>query len=263
MASQFCMQCGTQLSAEAQFCAKCGHPLGGAAPAQAPSPAAAPLGPQAPPPSTPAPNAPAAAAAPPLSSTLGVDGVRKFLLQHQLLGTGRNFRVLSHEKQHLFTIHENLGQEFQTNLASRISAPMGGFQMGFVQPTPRTLLWSVADSSGQMQGTIGIQVAGRSTVATLMDANRASQLIIDIQGGMAGGLTAKAMFPDGREMFHAHGNTLHHNFQLLDPNGAEVAKIHEAWASVRDTYNLDVLGAVDPVCALVFSIMIEIEKAAQ
>lgn len=265
MAAQFCMQCGTQLPGDAQFCAKCGHPIGagaspgGSAGAPAPPPPAAPTATAAPP----TPTAPAAPAQP-LGVTLGVSSIRNFLLQHQLLSTGRNFRVLSHEKKHLFTVHENLGQEFQANLANeRPSAAVMGLQMGFVPPPSRTLLWSVVDSSGATQGTIGIQVTGRSTVATLMDASRAPQLIIDIQRSLVGGLTAKATFPDGREMFHSHGNALHHNFIVQDPNGGEVAKIHEAWASVRDTYNLDVLGPVDPVCPLVFAIMIEVEKAQQ
>ncbi len=252
MAAQFCLQCGAQVPADAQFCAKCGHPIGGgAAPAAAGSPASSP--PVSPPPTP-------AVPAQPLGPALGLDGMQKFLLQHEMLTTGRNFRVLSHDKRHLFTIHENRGQEFQVNLVNRLATPALATMRNPGQMRPGTLLWSVVDPSGATRGTIGVQVQGQTMVSTLMDPNQAPLEIIEIQRGMVGGLTARATFPDGREMFRAHGNTMHHNFEVKDPNGGAVAKIHEAWASVRDTYNVDVTGPIDPVCALVFAIMIEVEK---
>ena len=75
-------------------------------------------------------------------------------------------------------------------------------------------------------------------------------------------MTATAVAPDGRPLLEAKGHLISHNFSLHDGSGAEVAKVHEAWASVRDTYNLDVSAKVDPLAPLIFAILIDREKEA-
>jgi uncharacterized protein YxjI len=85
-------------------------------------------------------------------------------------------------------------------------------------------------------------------------------LVVDVEQGMIGKLTATAALPDGRPLFEVRGNTVRHNFSVHGPAGEELAKIHEDWASVRDTYNLDIVGNVDPLAPLIFAILIDNEK---
>jgi uncharacterized protein YxjI len=205
---------------------------------------------------------PAASDGSALRAALAVEGCKKFLVQHQLLSDGRNYRVLNHEKRHLFTVKENVRQEMVANLFGGARAPEQGLHYGAVAPQSHTFVWTVADSANNPQGAISIQVAGNAAVSTLTDSTGAPVLAVNVQRGMMGGLTATAAFPDGRTMFEARGNLLRHNFAIHDASGAAVAKIHEAWASVRDTYNLDLEGSVDPLCALIFAILIDREKAA-
>jgi len=192
-----------------------------------------------------------AADLPPLSTTLGLEGVQKFMLQHQLLSGARVYQVLTHEKRHLFTLRENSQQEMMARSQGGAPAGIGS----------RVFIWSVVDPSGTVQGAVSIQETGNAAVSTVADASGKAILAVNVQRGMAGGLNAMAAFPDGRPMFTAKGNLMRHNFSIHDPTGAEVAKIHEAWASVHDTYSLVLTGSVDPVCPLVFAILIDREKA--
>jgi uncharacterized protein YxjI len=270
MSAQFCMKCGKPLQPSAAFCAGCGNPVGGppgaapgGAPAAATAPGAAPAAVAAPalvdaasaaPSATPPPVSDGSA----LRAALGLQGGQKFLLQHEMLSGGRNYRVMNHEKRHLFTVREGRVQALTTDL-------LGGMRMreGLtlnVGGRPLSYSWTVADAPGNPQGAIAIEVQGNTAVSTLSDATGAPVLSIRVQRGMMGGLTATAASSDGRTLLEAKGNLLHHNFSIHDASGAEVAKIHEAWASVRDTYNLDLTGNTDPLFPLIFAILIDREK---
>ena len=254
MAAHFCMKCGQPLPTGAAFCAACGTPV----------PGGAPLASGAPP--SPAPTAAAAPGAPPtrpLGSLLGLEGLRNFLLQHQLVGMGHSYRVMDHQKRHLFTAKENVGQELQSNFLGRSTAgaTLPGFYPGLFPSgmVTRTFVWSLHDATGNLQGTIAIQLLGNNAVSTLTDAAGTPILAVNVQRGFTS-MTATAAYPDGRPALEAKGHLISHNFSLHDPTGAEVAKIHEAWASVRDTYNLDVAPRSDPLAPLIFAILIDREK---
>lgn len=238
------MGCGQPLQPEAQFCAGCGRPVGGS-----PPPLATPGGPSL-----------ATPAGPTLTATLGLEGCRNFLLQHQLISGGRNYRILNQEKRHLFTVKESLGQELRANFLGGGGQQGSGFHLGGIALGTRTFAWAVLDSTGNQAGGITIQVRGFNAVSTLADSTGAPVLSVNVDRGMVGGLTATAAFPDGHAMFQARGNLMRHNFSIHEPSGQEVAKIHEAWASVRDTYNLDLVGNVDPLSVLIFAILIDREK---
>jgi len=248
MAAQYCRACGTPLPADAEFCTSCGKPT-----RDAPGPAPPLGGPLPPPPPPPV-------AGPPLGAVLGVAGKRSFLLQHQLGTGGRNYRVLDAEKHHLFTAHEDVSQELRTNFLGGMGQQASGFRLGPALVGTTTYLWRVLDAQGTPRASISIQMQLGSAVSTLADAQGAPILAVNVQRRALGGMTATAAFPDGRAMFEAKGNLIHHNFSIHDPAGTEVAKIHEAFASVRDTYNLDLVGPVDPLCVLIFAILIDREK---
>jgi len=272
MAAQFCMSCGKPLPADAKFCSACATPVGTGTSAANPAPAAV-ASSTAPPPvvapltpasvAPPAPAGPPAPAAPPLAETLGLQGCRSFILEHQLLSGGRSYRVLDHEKRHLFTVKENLAQELMANAFRGRTAPQNGLHFGRVEAPARTALWTVADRAGTPQGAITIQFAGNVASSTLSDSAGAAVLGVSVERSMMGGLTATAAFPDGRAMLRTHGNLLRHNFQIQDAAGREVAKVHEGFVSIRDAYHLDLVGDVDPLSPLVFAILIDREKAAQ
>ncbi len=61
-------------------------------------------------------------------------------------------------------------------------------------------------------------------------------------------------------MLGTSGNLLRHNFRIQDAGGNEVARVHEAWVAVRDTYGVEMVGSLDPVYPLVFTILIDFEK---
>jgi zinc-ribbon domain len=260
MASSFCIACGKPLPSGAQFCTSCGHAVpsvtsGGTA---GPAPPAAPdfvaAAAPAPPPASPV--------ATSLAPALGLAGGRSFLLQHQLIGAGHSYRVLDREKRHLFTVKEDLGGELRANFLGRMGQQQPGFYLGRLGPVTRTFSWWVVDGAGNVQGTITIQLSGRTAVSALSDANGAPVFAVSVDRGMMGGMTATAAYPDGRAMLEAKGNLMHHSFSIHDASGREVAKIHEAWASVRDTYTLDLVGEVDPVYPVIFAMLIDREKEA-
>lgn len=275
MATQFCTNCREPLAAGALFCAACGSPTRGTTPetAQAPStpdpdggtPSAASsdaTGSNCGPTTSPGALSGVPSVEPPLGSVLGLQGVRNFLLQHELLSGGRNYRVLNHEKRHLFTVREDVRQELVEGFLGEPAGPAHGFHLGRAAHQVPSIAWTVADAAGNPRGTIQIQASGNAAVSTLANGSGTPILSVNVERSMVGGVSATAAFPDGRAMFAARGNLMRHDFSIHDPSGAEVAKIHEAWASMRDTYNLDVVGSVDPLCPLIFAILIDREKAA-
>lgn len=202
---------------------------------------------------------PPRSAEPPLSETLGLRGGRNFLLQHQFTALGRSYRVMNSEKRQLFTVKEELEQELNTNL-DRLLGQQGAGAEGLAALGQRVFLWTVRDATGAVRGGLQFRTSGFHAVATLVDSAGVPLLVVNVDRSVVGGLTATAAFPDGRPMFQTHGNLIHHNFSIADPSGRELAKIHEAWASVRDTYGLDLVADVDPLGPLIFAIIIDREK---
>ena len=262
MASQFCMSCGQPLASGAQFCANCGNRVSQAP--SAPGPASLALG------GTPGPSgglaspaAPATVAppapAPSISEQLGLQNVRRFLLQHLLVGPKHSYRVMDLEKRHLFTLGENVREDRQVGWQQLLghipggSVPMVSF--GGVDH-PGTSYWVIDDMAGNIHGTLTLQLSGHTAMCTLADASGTPTLVVNVTHHPLK-IEANATSSDGRPMLEARGNLLHHNFSIHDASGAEVAKIHEAWASVRDTYNLEMVGNVDPLSAIVFAVLID------
>ena len=137
------------------------------------------------------------------------------------------------------------------------------FGLGSATMGRSTFVWTVHDPAGTPRGRITFQLSGYHAVSVLTDSAGVPVLQVDVNRGLVGGLTATAALPDGRPMFQTHGNLIRHNFSILDPSGRELAKIHEAWASVRDTYSLDLVANVDPLGPLIFAILIDREKEAK
>ncbi|HEV2166397.1 MAG TPA: hypothetical protein VGS23_05410 [Thermoplasmata archaeon] len=281
MAAQFCMGCGSPLAPNAKFCASCGTgvaappmsaPMGsGAGPAGMAAPPAAPIPPPptlsapAPPPPSPAMSmsaSPPTPPSPPLGEVLGLTGRRNFLLQHILLSGARNYRVLDHEKHPLFTVKESVQQELQNSFQNGPFGQGMGMRMGGAGPPMPNMDWVVEDSSGNVRGNLRLQVSGNEAISTLSGSDGVPVLAVRIDRGLVGGLHAYVGFPNGPTMFETQGNLLRHSFQIKDPSGREVAKIHEAFVSVRDTYNLDLLGEIDPLAPLILAIVIDREKEA-
>jgi uncharacterized protein YxjI len=289
MASTFCMSCGASLPAGAQFCAGCGTAVAGA-PAAANAPAStvatnapaapmAPTGPSAPaamsgpaPPSGPVTPPPPG---PPLSALLGAQNARKFMVQHLLVGPSHSYRVMDHEKHHLFSLGENVREEERANWSSimnrnpapRLPPPTGrpgtteshlSVQSGWGHTGTGTAhsFWALEDARGSVKGSLALGIATGQTMATLADGNGAVQLLVHVHRGPMS-IDAQATTADGRPLLEAKGSLMHHNFELRDGSGAEVAKVHESYISARDTYDVDVVGSADPVHAVVMAILID------
>jgi hypothetical protein len=207
----------------------------------------------APPPGTAAPAAP-------LSTLLGVQSSRKFLLQHLLVGPRHSYRVLDPEGRHLFTVGENVRAEREAwweSYARPGDTRPHGIVVTFGGTThPRMSYWVVDDFAGNVRGTLALAVRGGTATATLADAAGSPLLVVHVTRGMAS-ITAVAVSPDGRQRLEARGNLFQYTFSIQDALGTEVARVHQALASVRDTYHLDLLGSIDPVDPLVFAILID------
>ena len=164
------------------------------------------------------------------------------------------YQVLTHEKRRLFTMQEDLGREMLVSLQGAASAVGLG---------SLTHVWTILGPAGSVEGRVAIQERGRVAVSSVLDSNNAPLVVVNVDRGMAGGLTANAAYPDGRPMLSTKGNTLRHNFSIHSPSGEEVAKIHEAWVSVHDAYGLELVGSADPLCVLAFAVLIDREKSEE
>ena len=252
MASQFCIKCGTALPADAGFCSNCGTPTPSASAPQAAAPAA--------------PSGPAAGAsnAPPpptagIAATLGLQGRKNFLVQHQALSLGHSYRVMDPEKRHLFTVQGSTGQNLSGNALGRLAGGSDSY-LGRLAGRSTNMTYTLVDANGTGLGQILKEGGANQSTFTLADPSGQRAFVITLQRGVMGGITATAVGPDGRPMLQTSGNLVRHNFMIKDSTGNDLAKVHEAWVAVRDTYNVDMIGSIDPLYPLVFTILIDFEK---
>ncbi len=185
----------------------------------------------------------------------------KFLVQHQVLSLGHSYRVMDHEKRHLFTVKGDVAQNLTSNaLGSMIGRATGsGYDKRIAERT-MDMTYTLVDPQGSILGVFQKQGGANSSMFTLSDVRGQPRVVVTLARGMAGGITATAVYPDGRPMMQTHGNLIRHNFLIKDPSGNDLAKVHEAWAAVRDTYNVDLLGPIDPLFPLAFAVLIDYEK---
>lgn len=257
MGAAFCVSCGQALQPGATFCTACGAAV--APPAQtdptqvAPSPDA--MAPPPPPPPTPPPEPLA-----PLSQQLGLEAHRYFLLQHELVVMAHTYRVLDREKQHLFTVRETAHK----NQAVTFGAPLGEAHMGIqraqVGPGEHDSVWEILDPSSAYIGGITIRERGGQAVCSVVDAAGAAHVFVHIGHSGLDKLEARADSPTGQFLFQAMGTTFSHNFELHSSEGRELAKVHEAWASMRDTFVVEITGPVDHFFPIVFAILLDDDK---
>jgi len=267
MATQFCVGCGTPLPSDSQFCAKCGRPVAaGPSPSGPSNPPAVSLPsggtPGNPPPmpiSTAASPAAAVAPAPGLSDLLGLQGRRNFLVQHQIISLGHSYRVMDDGKNHLFTVRGDAGQNLGGNALGSLLGGSGSY-LGRMAARSVNMTYSLVNSQGMVLGSILKEGGANSSQFTLTDSAGQRCVVVTLERGLMGGITATAVSPDGRPMLRTGGNLVRHNFMIKDPGGTDLAKVHEAWVAVRDTYNVDMVGSVDPLYPLVFTILIDFEK---
>jgi hypothetical protein len=245
MAAKYCATCGQLLPVGATGCTSCGTP---AAPV---SPTLDLAGPVLASPSS---------GGPPLESILGLGGHRYCLLQHELATLGHTYRVMDREKNHLFTIHEGARREEGRHFEVAGEGSQPGFHRMTVSPGESSAQWAVVDSGSNVRGSISVQIRGNHAMSSLTDEAGNAVVFVDIEKSGFDKLTAHALYPDGRPMFEGRGTMFGHNFSIHAPTGEELAKTHEAWGSVHDTYVLEILGQVDHLSPLVFAILIDSEK---
>jgi uncharacterized protein YxjI len=177
-----------------------------------------------------------------------LQGSRQFLIQRELPAAAANFRVMNREKLTLFKVQSNRSQDFRAHLQGNMN---------------RT--FSVRDLRGDEVGTLtesfGHTWSERGSVEfTLADAGGRRCLVITVHRGLTGKITAAGSFPDGRPMMRVEGNLVRHDFLIQDPAGLDLARVHEDWVSIEDTYGLEIVGTVEPLNPIAFVILLDLEK---
>jgi len=258
VAPEFCTKCGAALSDGAQFCASCGTAVvSGTAGPPGPSPSSAAGAP--PPPDFSLPPPPPVS----LASLLGIGSTRDFLIQHLLVGPKHSYRVMSRQKAHLFTIGENVHAERQAIWDAFFRPATGATRSGVafrrIEAPTYTAIWGLEDRENNLRGAFTLGYRGGMEDAVLTDASGTPILEVHISFGMES-FEATAALPNGLPVLACKGSRLHHNFALQDPRGAEVAKLHEDYVSARGTYNLDILGSIDPVYPILLAVLIDNSK---
>jgi uncharacterized protein YxjI len=180
-------------------------------------------------------------------------------VQHQILSLGHSYRVMDAEKRHLFTVAGNVGQNLQANFLGQLA---GGSDSYFGRMVARgvNMSYALVDPQGSQLGAILKEGGANQSTFTLTDHTGQRLFVINLNRGIMGGINATASGGDGRPLLQTSGNLLRHNFMVKDAQGNDQAKVHEAWVAIRDTYNVDMVGAIDPLYPLLFTIMLDFEK---
>jgi hypothetical protein len=164
------------------------------------------------------------------------------------------------EKNHLFTIQGDAGQNLTGNALGALIGGGSNSYFGRLAARSVNMTYSLVNAQGATAATILKEGGANHSRFTLVDSLGQPSVSITLERGIMGGITATATAPDGRPMLQTSGNLVRHNFMIKDSSGKDLAKVHEAWVAVRDTYNIDMLGDVDPLYPLVFTILIDFEK---
>jgi uncharacterized protein YxjI len=162
-------------------------------------------------------------------------------------------------KNHLFTVRGDVGQNLGGNALGNLVGGSGSY-LGRMAARSVNMTYTLVNAQGAVLGLIQKEGGANRSQFTLMDSAGQCCVVVTLERGLMGGITATAVSPDGRPMLQSSGNLVRHNFMIKDPGGKELAKVHEAWVAVRDTYNIDMIGSVDPLYPLVFTILIDFEK---
>jgi uncharacterized protein YxjI len=194
-----------------------------------------------------------------MSVALGLLGKRSFLVQHQLLSLGHSYRVMDSEKRHLFTVQGNAGQNISSNMLGSLLGGSDSY-LGRMAARSVDMTYTLTDAQGATYGTLAKQGGANQSSFTLLDSQGKPCVVVNLERSMIGGIKAAAMDPNGQPMLSTGGNLLRHNFVIKDAQGRDQAKVHEAWVAIRDTYNVDMMGDMDPLYPLVFTIMLDFEK---
>jgi uncharacterized protein YxjI len=191
-----------------------------------------------------------------LSDALGLVGRRNFLVQHVIVSLGHSYRILDAEKRHLFTVQGDVAQNLTGSL---VAAEVGGY-LGRVFARGVDMTYAVVDAMGTRWATLRKQGSPNHATFTLLDNYQRPWVIINLARGLVGGIEAHALYPDGRPMMSTSGNLIRHNFAIRDPAGRDLAKVHEQWIAIADTYNVDLVADIDPLYPIVYSVAIDYEK---
>jgi len=194
-----------------------------------------------------------------LSELLGLRGRGNFLVQHEIISLGHSYRVMDAGKKHLFSVRGDVGQNLGGNALGNLLGGSDSY-MGRMAARSVNMTYSLVNAQGAVLGSIQKDGGANHSQFTLMDSAGQRCVVVTLDRGLMGGITATAVSPDGRPMLQTGGNLVRHNFMIKDPGGKDLAKVHEAWVAVRDTYNVDMMGSIDPLYPLVFTILIDFEK---
>jgi len=208
----------------------------------------------------PAPPPPTVSASPGgLSELLGLKGRGSFLVQHQIVSLGHSYHVMDAEKHLLFTVRGDAGQNLGGNALGHLMGGSGSY-LGRMAARSVNMTYSLVNAQDAVLGTVRKEGGANHSQFTLVDSTGRPCVVVTLDRSLMGGITATAASPDGQPMLQTGGNLVRHNFAIKDPGGRDLAKVHEAWVAVRDTYNVDMVGDVDPLYPLVFTILIDFEK---
>lgn len=181
------------------------------------------------------------------------------MVQHQLLSLGHSYRVMDAENRHLFTVQGNAGQNISGNMLGSLVGGSDSY-LGRMMARSVNMTYTLTDAQGRTYGTVAKQGAANQSSFTLVDSQGRPYVVVNLERSVIGGIKAAAVDPNGQPMLSTSGNLLRHNFMIKDAQGRDQAKVHEAWVAVRDTYNVDMLGDMNPLYPLVFTIMLDFEK---
>ncbi len=202
---------------------------------------------------------------------LGLANLTSFAVVQAAFGDNWSYQVRSPSGQLLFSIVANPGTELVNMILEgfRQRPPPNPdhkwIRLGGAPVLP-AFHWQILASSGTPWGTIAVQptlVPLKSIVSTMkltytaLDRSNAVIAAVDVENHALGGFTATAMSADGKPLFSATGDTLGHNFVMVDPAGAEVVSVHEPWVAFTAAFGIDLKAPVNPVAPVLFAIIID------
>lgn len=202
---------------------------------------------------------------------LGLASLTSFAVVQASSMNSWSYQVLTPDGQLLFSIVANPGAELVNMLRegyrqAHTPDPDHKWNRAGGAPVFPAFHWQILANSGAAWGMIAVQptlVPLKSIISTLkvtytaLDRSNAVLAMVEVENHALGRFTATARSADGTPLLSAAGNSLGHNFVMVDSTGAEVVSVHEPWVSFKAAFGIDLKAPVNPLAPILFAIIID------
>jgi uncharacterized protein YxjI len=182
---------------------------------------------------------------------------KSLVMKKRILALGKNYDVMNESDQVLCHVVLDAGQNIAGGL---VKEAIGGY-LGRYAARSMNYTYRVTDPAGNVAFEIRKGGGGNQSRFDVVDPMANSLVgVIDMRRSLIGGMEATWMASNGQPLFHTSGNVIRRTYAIQDPAGVEIGHVRHKIVAVRDTWQLEFVGAANHLYSAVFAAILDFEK---